>query len=494
MRLPSFPQPAVRSLKPVLVFGIGLLVAPTLVARADPDWIRFRGPNGSGISSAKGVPTEFGLERPGATTAKNLVWKLPLPPGHSSPILWKDRIYLTAYRGDVLSTIAIDRLKGTILWERQAPEVKTRIVDKRNNPASPSPAVEDNAVYVFFPDYGLLAYDGAGKERWRMPLGPFNNIYGLGASPVIVGNMLVIACDQSTGSFVMAIDKRTGKQIWRSERPEAKSGHATPILWRGPDGKDQILLPGSFLLTAYEAATGKRIWWVRGLSFEIKSTPVILGDTLFINGYGAPDNDPGKKINIPPGDDIWAATDANKNGTIEKPEFPKYSAAFWFDVADLDANKSLTKEEWEYYRAALDSENGMLAIRLGGTGDTTDKAVKWKYQRSVPQLPSPLVFDNVLYMVNDNGIVTTLNPETGAVLKQGRFTGALGAYYASPVAADGRLFFVSERGAVVILPPGGDLTPLAVNDLGEDCYATPAFADGRIYIRTTQGLYAFGPE
>jgi len=477
--------------------GIGLLLvcqalAAPLLARADPDWIRFRGPNGSGISNAKGIPMEFGLERPGATSAKNLVWKLPLPQGHSSPILWKDRIYLTAYRGDALSTIAIDRLKGTILWQRQAPEVTTKIVDKRNNPASPSPAVEDNAVYTFFPDYGLLAYDDTGKERWRLPLGPFNNIYGLGASPVIVGNMLVIACDQSTGSFVMALDKRTGKQIWRTERPEARSGHATPILWRGPDGKDQILLPGSFLLTAYDAQTGKRIWWVRGLSFEIKSTPVILGDTLFINGYGAPENDPGKKINVPAADEIWAVTDTDKNGRIEKTEFPKYSAAFWFDVADLNGNKSLTKEEWEYYRAALDSENGMLAIRLGGSGDTTEKAVKWKYQRSVPQLPSPLVYENILYMVNDNGIVTTLNPETGAMLKQGRFTGALGAYYASPVAADGHLFFVSERGAVVILPPGGDLTPLVVNDLGEDCYATPAFADGRIYIRTTQALYAFG--
>ena len=114
MRLLSFLQPAARSLQPAL-FGIGLLLvcsalAAPLLARADPDWIRFRGPNGSGISSAKSVPTQFGLERPGASAAKNLVWKLPLPPGHSSPILWKDRIYLTAYRGDVLSTIAIDRL------------------------------------------------------------------------------------------------------------------------------------------------------------------------------------------------------------------------------------------------------------------------------------------------------------------------------------------------------------------------------------------------
>ena len=263
-------------------------------------------------------------------------------------------------------------------------------------------------------------------------------------------------------------------------------------MWRGSDGRDQILLPGSFLLTSYDAATGKKIWWVRGLSWEIKSTPVIAGDTLFINGYGSPEGDPGRKINVPPADEVWPTADADKNGTISKTEFPKFTAAFWFDVADLNQNQELTKDEWAYYRAALDSENGMLAIRLGGSGDMTEKSVRWKYQRSVPQLPSPLVYQNVLYMVNDGGIVTTLNPETGALIKQGRLAGALGAYYASPVAADGHVFFTSEAGAIAVLPPTGDLTPLVVNTLGEDTYATPAFADGRLYVRTTRALWAFG--
>jgi outer membrane protein assembly factor BamB len=110
----------------------------------------------------------------------------------------------------------------------------------------------------------------------------------------------------------------------------------------------------------------------------------------------------------------------------------------------------------------------------------------------VPQLPSPLLYGGVLYMVNDNGIVTTLNPETGAVVKQGRLTGALGAHFASPVAADGHIFFTTEAGAVVVVSPGGDISPMVVNELDEDTYATPAFADGRVYVRTTAALYAFG--
>jgi outer membrane protein assembly factor BamB len=134
----------------------------------------------------------------------------------------------------------------------------------------------------------------------------------------------------------------------------------------------------------------------------------------------------------------------------------------------------------------------MLAIRLGGSGDMTDTAIRWKYQRTVPQLPSPLLYGGVLYMVNDNGIVTVLDPDTGAMLRQGRLTGALGPHFSSPVAAAGHVYFTSEAGAVVVVKPGVDLTPLAVNDLKEDTYATPAFADGRIYVRTVAALYAFG--
>jgi outer membrane protein assembly factor BamB len=462
------------------------LAAVSLSAAPRDEWSRFRGPNGSGISAATKVPTDFG---PG----KNQLWRLPLPQGHSSPILFDNRIYLTGMRADeTLVTLAIDRASGKVLWEREAPRVKTKVVDKRNNPASPSPAVEANGVYVFFPDYGMVAYDAAGKELWKMPLGPFNNIYGMGASPVIVGDHIVLSCDQSVGSYVMAVDKRTGRVAWKVDRPEAKSGHSTPILWRAPDGKDQILLPGSFLLTAYDPATGKKLWWVGGLSFEMKSTPVIGGDTIYVNGYGAPVNDPGNKVTVPTADEVWKSADADANGTLDKKEFPKYTPAFWFDVADLNANGSLTKDEWAYYRAALDSENGMLAIRLGGSGDMTDKAIRWKYQRSVPQLPSPLLFQGVLYMVNDNGIVTTLNPDTGAVIKQGRLTGAPGPVFASPIAADGNIFFATEAGAIVVVAPGGELTVRTVNSLNEEVYATPAFADGRMYVRTTQALYAFG--
>ncbi len=467
-------------------FQLLLAAVLTAAAAAAPhdEWSRFRGPNGSGISTANDLPVEFGPE-------KNLVWKLDLPQGHSSPILHRDRIYMTGFRDKDLLTFAVSA-SGTLLWETTLTGLATPPADKRNNAASPSPAVDDTGVYVFFHDFGLIAYDLGGREQWRMPLGPFINVYGMGASPIIAGDLVILAADQSIDSYILAVDKKTGRQRWKTMRPEAKSGHSTPILWTNAEGTQEILLPGSFLLTSYDPATGAKKWWVRGLSFEMKSVPVIDGGTLYINGYGSTENEPGQEVKAGETADVFAAGDANKDGKLDKAEVPNDHARGWLGFMDLDKDGALSPNEWDYYRAALASRNGLLAIRLGGSGDMTEKNVQWQYHRSVPQLPSPLLYRGLLYMVNDGGIVTTLNPETGAVVKQGRIPGAIDRYYASPIAGDGKVYMTSEKGKIAVLRPDGNLEPVAVNDIGEDCYATPALADGRIYVRSRNTLFAFG--
>ena len=466
--------------RPIAVVLLLLLARPA--DAPDPEnWSRFRGPNGSGISVSRGLPIEFG-------PAKNVVWKTELPFGHSSPALTRDRIFLTAVRRDQLVTMCLDRHTGRMLWERNAPRPRVEKLDARNGPAGPTPASDGRNVYVFFADFGLLSYDMDGRERWRVPLGPFNNLYGMGASPVLVDDKIVLTCDQNTDSFIIALGQRDGRVRWKTARPEAHSGHSTPILYTPAGGATQIVIPGSFLLTAYAAATGEKIWWVRGLSFELKSTPVVSGDTLYINGFGSPENQPGAQKPIPPFEEVVAQY-AGAGGRLLLSDLPNGKARFWID---LDSNGEVSRSEWDYYCAAMASENGMLAIRLGGTGDVTDTNVRWKYHKAVPQLPSPLIYANVLYMVNDGGIVTALNPDTGAEIGQGRLKGAIDHYFASPVAADGKVFMLSEQGKVAVLASGGSLEPIVVNDLHDDIYATPAISDGKIYLRTRGWLYCFG--
>jgi len=466
-----------------LVFALVVLAAASAAADApDPEaWSRFRGPNGSGVSTSTRLPSEFGPD-------KNVIWKTELPFGHSSPALTRDRIFLTAARGDRLVTICLDRRSGRVRWEREAPRARAEKLDSRNGPAGPTPVTDGTNVYVFFADFGLLSYDMDGRERWRVPLGPFNNLYGMGASPVLVGDIVVLACDQNTDSFIIAVAQRDGRVRWKTARPEAHSGHSTPILYTPAGMPTQIIVPGSFLLTAYSATNGDKLWWVRGLSFELKSTPVVSGDTLYINGFGTPQNQPGAHPDIPAFAEI-ARQYADAAGKVTLTSLPNGNARSWID---LDANGEVTSTEWEYYRAAMASENGMLAIRLGGRGDMTATNVRWTYHKSVPQLPSPLIYHNVLYMVNDGGIVTALHPDTGAEMGQGRLKGAIEHDYASPVPAHGKNFMLSETGKVVVLPPDGSLEPLTVSDLGDDIYATPAISEGRIYLRTRGWLYCFG--
>jgi outer membrane protein assembly factor BamB len=472
----------------MIIQALLLLAVTVAAALADGtgEWARFRGPNGSGVAEVSGLPVEFGPTR-------NVIWKTDLPQGYSSPIVDGNRIFLTGVRDGRLVSLAVDRTTGKVVWEREAPRSRHEKLDSRNHPASPSAATDGERVFFFFPDYGLLAYDVNGKELWRQPLGPFNNVYGMGASPIVVDDVVVLTCDQSIGSFIAAFDRKTGREKWRTPRVEARSGHSTPVVYTPAGGRPQIVVPGSFLLSAYDPRDGRRLWWVGGLSFELKSTPVIKGDTLYINGFGSPENQPGAMIAVATSDEVFASRDANKDGKLTVEELPTAHARESLPFFDLNGDKTIDRAEWDYYKAAMESENGMLAIKLGGSGDMTATAVQWRYQRGIPQLPSPLLYERALYMVNDaGGLVTILNPETGALILQGRLKVPSDRYYASPVAGDGKIYISSESGKVLVLPPGGGLDALAINDLQDSIYATPALVDTRIYIRTLNSLYCFG--
>jgi outer membrane protein assembly factor BamB len=463
------------------------------------DWSRFRGPNGTGVSDATNLPVEFGPD-------KGVVWKTALPPGHSSPVLARERIYITAHTATQpkdkytyqLFVIALDRKSGKELWRREIPRAHKGRMELVNGPTSASPVTDGENVYAFFQDFGLIAFDANGKEKWKMPLGPFNMFYGYGASPILVDDKVILSVDQDLGAYLLAVDKNTGKVKWKVDRPEVISGYSTPTIYQPKQGPKQLLIPEAFQLSAYSVADGKRVWWVRGLACEMKSVMSYDNEYLYINGWGFPLNQPGKQVATVSWEEGLKRYDKNGDGFISKDEISGdgpmdkvLSPNYGFDAFDLNRDQKLDAKDWDIFRAMMAAENGLLAIKLGGEGDMTEKAIRWKYQRPVPQVPSTLLYQGSLYMVNDSGILITFDPATGNVVKQGRLKGAIDKYFASPVGADGKVYLISQDGTVSVVKAAGEWDILAVNALGDEVFATPAIADGKIYVRTKSALYCF---
>jgi len=494
-----------------LALLLTLFVSLAATRAGAEDWPQFRGPNGTGVSVSTGLPEEFG---PG----KNVIWKTALPPGHSSPVVTKDRIFVTAYENQKtavagqkpdpkekenhkLLVICLDRNTGKQLWQREVPRSIEGRLQNVNGPASPSPVTDGTNVYVFFQEFGLVSYNQAGNERWRLRLGPFNMFYGFGASPILVDDKVILPVDQdSPSSYLIAVDKNTGRVRWKVDRPVVISGYSTPTIYQPKRGPKQIVIPESFQLSAYSVADGKRVWWVRGLACEMKSIASYDGEYLYINGWGFPQNQPGQQIPTISWEEALPRFDKNGDKQIAKSEVSAKGSTDKmlqmldgaFEAFDMDRDEKLSVKDWEVFRGMLASENGLLAIKLGGKGDQTATAIRWRYQKPVPQVPSTLLYKGVLYMINDSGILISFDPATGKVIKQGRLHGAIDKYFSSPVAADDKVFLIGQAGQVSVLKAAGDWEVVRVNELDDEVFATPAIADGRIYIRTRSALYSFG--
>lgn len=457
-----------------------LIVLTLLVGAASADdWLGFRGPNGSGVSETAGVPAKFG-------PADNVAWKAPVPFGRSSPIVAGNRIFLTAAEGENLITLCLDRKTGQIIWRSEVKRARHTPIFKGNDAASPTPVSDGTNVYVFFAELGLISYAPDGKERWRVPLGPFNSFYGLGSSPVISSDTLVMVCEQRANPFAIAVDTRNGNVRWKITRSSPVEGYATPAIYSPREGEPQVLVFGSHALEAYELKTGERVWWVGGVGYAPKGVPVVGRHLVYISAPG------GDAPVFPPYDEGLKQFDANRDGRIQREEMRSDPYIYdHFGWMDPNGDGVVDRAEFDPIWSASGKGHGLTAIRPGGKGDMTATNVAWQVKKGYPNVAAPLLYKNVLYVVKTGGIITSLDPRTGDVLKTGRTEAAMEEYYSSPVAADNKVFVTSESGKVTVLKAGGQWEILAVNDLQEEVWATPAIADGTIYVRTRNALYAF---
>jgi outer membrane protein assembly factor BamB len=476
-------------------------------AAASENWPQFRGPNASGVAPGDhALPVEFGVDR-------NVAWKTAVPSGHSSPCIWGDRIFLTAFSPESrkLEVLCLDRNSGKLLWRRDAPAERIENVHSVSNPATATPATDGERVYAYFGSCGLLCFDFAGDLKWSVPLPVAATRFGSGTSPIVTGEQVILNRDTGPEAYLLAVDRRTGKTLWKqahapSLRPVGEC-YSTPVVWNG-----QLLLHRSGEIAAYDLRDGKPRWSVHS-DTSGTSTPVVTETAAYVgtwNNFGEPDQRP----SMPDFAALRKEYDKNGDGRISEAEFPadlylfrrpeadpnikgvNFSIKAFFRSLDRNQDGQLDEAEWQSVLTLMAMnvrDHGLLAIRPGGEGDVTATHVLWQEKRSVPEVPSPLVYRDRVYMVRDGGIVSCMEAKTGKLLYRERL-GAAGSYFSSPVASGGRVYVASGDGKVVVFTAGDRLEVLARNDLQEPIMATPGIVGDRLYLRTAGHLYAFAAK
>ena len=422
----------------VLCVSILLLLVAT--AHADrSQWTRLRGPNGSGLSDATTIPVQW--------TDQDYNWKIHLPGiGHSSPVVWKNRIFLTCGDPETAGRmlLCVDVAEGRTLWQRDDPS-STYKQHRDSCYATATPAVDADGVVITWTtpeQIILLALDLDGREMWRRNLGPFIGVHGSGTSPIIVEDLVVLASDQEdlqrmarymkeppTGppgeSFLIAVDRKTGQTRWRLPRRTALAAYSTPCIHRRASGASELIFTSTAHgITAVDAGTGKVNWEIDDVFLDRCVGSPISAAGLVIAGYGY-----------------------GRRGSL------------------------------------------YVAVRPGLPNDGKKPEVVYEVKKSVPLVPTSLTKDGRLYLWGDDGVVSCLNVSTGAVIWRERVGGE---FYGSPVCVDNCLYCIAKNGDVVVLAASDQFKVLNRVPLGEPSYATPAVSDGVMYLRTNSHLFSLG--
>jgi outer membrane protein assembly factor BamB len=502
---------------PWLVSAVSVLLLHLAQVGADETWNQFRGPNGAGVTLQATPPIEL--------TAERLAWSTSIPRGKSSPIIVGSRLFVTATADDRLWTLAIDTDSGRILWQREAPVAAKATQHPAGCPAAPTPCADQQRVYVYFPAYGLLAYDHEGSEVWQKPLPLPENMYGVSTSPILHGGNLILVLDDDgnlpdstvSRSRIMAIDTITGETHWETPRPFNRGVWTTPMIWTHEHGQEIVVL-GDGRAYGYDPRTGEEKWFVSGFSREPIAVPVASDKHLFLSvamqgGRGDAEIDP---------EPFWQAVmsfDQDGDGQLAKkeisqfftlpfrPELPVDHPGFGyplpsdakarramqsrlFDWRDTNRDGIWTKEEFAAELKVGGGRPGLLAIRPGGSGDITNSHTDWTVRAGIPEIPSPVYFDDHLYLIRDGGILTAIDANDGTVASRDRLA-ASGQYEASPVIANRHLYLVSALGRLSVVRIGQPLQVVHEVQLPGPVAATPAIVDHTLYVRTETQILAY---
>jgi outer membrane protein assembly factor BamB len=400
-----------------------LAALPAAAADRDASWPEFRGPTGDGHARASGLPVRW-------SETDNVRWKTPIhDKGWSSPVVWGDQVWLTTATADGkrMYAVAIERGTGKVVYDIKLFDVaKPQWAPDENSYASPTPAIEAGRVYVHFGSYGTACLDTVtGKVVWARRDLPCNHWRGPASSPILFENLLILTFDGYDYQYVTALDKTTGKTVWRADRTirygtdngDLKKAFATPTVIE-VGGRPQLISPAAVATTAYDPRTGRELWRVY-------------------------------------------------HGGMNAAERPVFGAGHVFLTSG-------------------DGGLNLIAVRPDGQGDVTRTHLDWKTNRNVPHRASPVLVGDYLYMANDGGVASCLDARTGTPVWQRRLGGQ---FWASPIYADGRLYFANAGGETFVIEPGRACKVLAVNRLDDGCMASPAAVGRSLFLRTKTHLY-----
>ncbi|HZU38551.1 MAG TPA: PQQ-binding-like beta-propeller repeat protein, partial [Gemmataceae bacterium] len=372
-------------------------------------------------SDEKNVPVHW-------SATDNVCWKTPIPgKGHSSPVVWGDRIFLTTCleQQQQRTLLCLDRRDGRTLWQRVVLRAPLEQKHFLNSFASSTPVTDGQHVWVTFldvPRMEVFCYDFAGNLVWRRSPGEFHSVHGFCSSPILYKDLLIINGDQDAQAYIVALHKITGAERWRIDRPNRTRSYCTPAIFHVA-GRDQLVLSGSKCVTSYDPDTGKLLWIIDGPTEQFVASPVSTEGIIFITGG-----------------------------------FP---------------------------------EHHLIGIRPDGHGNVTHTHILWHDTRGASYVPSPIAHGHYFFVVSDEGRASCLDAKTGKRLWFQR----LGRHHsASPVSADGRLYFLDDDGTMFVLAAGPKFKLIARNALREDCRASPALAHGQMFIRTLHNLYCIGQQ
>ncbi len=408
-------------MRTAILFLTGVLTATS--AAAVENWPQFRGPAGDGNSAETGLPLTW-------SETEHVAWKTAIHgKGWSSPVIWDQQIWMTTAPedGKQLFAVCVDRQTGRIVHDIRVFEIdKPQFCYPLNSYASPTPVVEAGRVYVHFGAHGTASLDSrSGKILWTRQDFPCNHFRGPASSPIVTGNLLVVAYDGFDLQYVVALDKTTGKTVWQRDRNidygtedgDAKKAYGTAKMIE-VEGQPQLVYPSAGATIAYVPQTGEEIWRVRHGGMNANATPLFGHGRLYLN-----------------------------------------TASGGFKL---------------------------FAMRVGGSGDLTETNVEWKCPQGVPSRSSELLVGNLIFMTSEAGIASCLDAKTGKAIRQQRLKGE---FSSSPIYAEGRIYSSNQDGSTFVLSADRDFKLLATNTLDAGCMASPAVYGKAIYLRTKTHLY-----